>query len=183
MPSGRMSSPSVNHDTERVVNSLRRVVLALRTWAQETEGTSGLSGAQVFVLEKLAEEPGQSLTRVAERTMTSKAAVSVVIGKLVERGLVRRKPSSVDGRSVVLDITTAGGRALKEAPGSPAGHVVAALRRLPRAELAELARLFERLVGALGIAALEPRMMFEGKVADAPAERRRRRTPVSKGQS
>ena len=178
MPSGRASGASVANDTLAAMNSLRRIVLALRSWAREAEGTSGVSGAQVFVLEKLAEEPGQSLTRLAEMTVTSKAAVSVVVSKLVDRGLVRRKASNVDGRSVVLDLTAAGRRALEGAPESPAGHVTAALRRLPRAELAEISRLLERLVGELGIAAIEPRLMFDNETGDVPSEARRRRTPA-----
>jgi DNA-binding MarR family transcriptional regulator len=183
MASARVSGPSAINYTETVMNSLRRVVLALRVWAREAEGKSGVSGAQVFVLEKLAEEPGQSVTRLAESTLTSKPAVSVVVSKLVERGLVRRKPSSSDGRSVVLDITAAGRRALEGAPESPAGRVVAALRRLPRAELAEMARLLEHLVGELGIAAMEPRMMFDNETGDAPEEPRRRRTPAGTRES
>jgi DNA-binding MarR family transcriptional regulator len=183
MPSGRTSGPSVVNDIEMAMNSLRRIVLALRVWAREAEGKSGVSGAQVFVLERLAEEPGQSVTSLAERTLTSKAAVSVVVSKLVERGLVRRKPSSVDGRSVILDITAAGRRALDGAPESPAGHVIAALRRLPRSELGEITRLLERLVGELGIAAMEPRLMFDNESGDVPEASRRRRTPAGTRQS
>jgi len=176
---GRTASPSAINHSVTVMDSLRRIVLALRVWAREAEGRSGVSGAQVFVLENLATEPGQSVTRLAERTLTSKAAVSVVVSKLVDKGLVRRKPSNVDGRSVVLDLTAAGRRALDGSPESPAGHVVAALKRLPKAELAELSRLMEDLVAELGIAAMEPRMMFEGgETGEPPAERSRRKSPV-----
>ena len=117
------------------------------------------------------------MTRLAEQTLTSLPAVSVVVSRLVERGLVRRKPSTRDGRSVVLDIAPAGKRALEGAPESPASRVVAALRRLPRGELLELSRHLERLVDELGISALEPQMLFEKDTGDAPVERRRR-TPV-----
>src|SRR5258706_11698058 len=110
MPSGRTSGASGHRPAEAVMNSLRRIVLALRVWAREAEGRSGVSGSQVFVLERLAAGRAQSLTRLAEQTLTSLPAVSVVVSRLVDRGLVRRKPSASDGRSVVLDIAPAGKR-------------------------------------------------------------------------
>ena len=183
MPSGRASGPIVLHDAEVVMNSLRRVLVGLRTWAGDAESRAGISGAQVFVLEKIAEAPGQSLTALAERTLTSKAAVSVVVSKLVERGLVRRQPSREDGRSVELDLTAAGRRMLLTTPESPAGHVVAAMKRLPRADLAELARLMEGLVAELGIAGVEPKLMFEGEAGEAQASSARRRTPAARRSS
>ena len=160
------------HDAEAVMNALRRTVLALRVWAQEAEGTTGISGAQVFVLERLAQEPGQSLTRLAERTLTSKAAVSVVVGRLVDKGLVRRKDSPTDGRSVQLDLTPAGKKALERSSESPASRAIAALKRMPPQELAMFARLFERFTEEMGIGGLEPKLLFDTETGEKLAMKR-----------
>jgi DNA-binding MarR family transcriptional regulator len=155
-------------DVASVLNSLRRVVRAFRAMAQLAEEVLGVSGAQHFVLQKLADAPALSLNDLAARTMTHKSSVSVVVSRLVERGFVERSRSSADGRGIVLTLTPAGRRALLRAPESAQTRLVAALGRLPRRDLAAFARLFERFSDELGVAALEPTMLFE----DEPGGRR-----------
>ena len=144
-----------------VLNSLRRVVRAFRAMAQTAEDVLGISGAQHFVLQKLADAPALSLNDLAARTLTHKSSVSVVVSRLVDRGLVRRQRSSADGRSVVLTLTPGGRRALERAPDSAQNRMLAALRRFPPAQLARFAGLFERFTAELGVAGLEPLMLFE----------------------
>ena len=144
-----------------VLNSLRRTVRAFRAAAQAAEEVVGVSGAQHFVLQKLADAPALSLNDLAARTLTHKSSVSVVVSRLVARGFVRRRRSSADGRSVVLTLTPAGRRALQRAPDSAQNRMLAALRRFPPAQLASFASLFERFTDELGVASLEPLMLFE----------------------
>ncbi len=162
--SGREAGP----DVELVLNSLRRVVRAFRAMAQVAEDVLGITGAQHFVLLKLAEAPALSLNDLAARTMTHKSSVSVVVSRLVDRGLVRRDRSSADGRGIVLTLSAAGRRALARAPEPAQTRLVAALHRMSRHDLAAFARLFERFTEELGVRALEPTMLFE----DEPLSRR-----------
>jgi DNA-binding MarR family transcriptional regulator len=155
-----------------VLNSLRRVVRAFRAVAQVAQDVIGISGAQHFVLERLAEAPALSLNDLAARTMTHKSSVSVVVKRLVERGFVRRRRSSADRRSIVLTLTPAGRRAIERAPDSAQTRLIAALHRLPRRELAAFAGLFERFTDELGVGTLEPLMLFE----DESGGRRRTRS-------
>ncbi len=157
---------SAQADSESALNSMRRVFHALRAWAQEAETGSGISGAQLFVLQQLGHASAPSLKSLAQRTLTSTAAVSVVVSRLVGRGLVRRQASRLDGRRVVLTLTAAGRSVLSRAPEAPQLRVLSALRRMPRRELAAFARQFERFVDELGIGTLEPRMLFEGTNGD-----------------
>jgi DNA-binding MarR family transcriptional regulator len=144
-----------------VLNSLRRVVRAFRAVAQVAEDVIGISGAQHFVLQKLAEAPALSLNDLAARTMTHKSSVSVVVSRLVDRGFVRRRRSSADARGIVLTLTPAGRRALARTPQSGQARMMVALRRLPPEQLRRFARLFERFTDALGVRTLEPAMLFE----------------------
>jgi MarR family transcriptional regulator, lower aerobic nicotinate degradation pathway regulator len=148
-------------DARAVLNALRRTIRAFRAAAQAAEETLGVSGAQHFVLEKLADAPSLSLNDLAARTMTHKSSVSVVVTRLVERGLVRRRRSTADGRSIVVTLTPAGERALARAPESAQSRMVAALRRLPTGDLSQFAGLFERFTDELGVGTLEPVMIFE----------------------
>ncbi len=161
-----------------VLNSLRRTVRALRAAAQAAEDVLGVSGAQHFVLEKLADAPALSLNDLAARTMTHKSSVSVVVSRLVERGLVRRRRSSADGRSIVVTLSPAGRRALERAPESGQARMLRALERLTPGQLAQFASLFERFTDELGVGALEPLMLFE---EDGRAGHGRGHSPHSRG--
>lgn len=162
-----------------VVNSLRRVVRAFRAMAQVAQDVLGISGAQHFVLQRLAEAPALSLNDLAARTMTHKSSVSVVVKRLVDRGYVRRRPSSADGRGIVLTLTAAGRRAVAGAPQSAQTRMISALRRFPPRDLDAFARLFARFTDELGAGGLEPAMLFEdepGGRRDGPPARVRRKS-------
>ena len=146
---------------QSVLNSLRRTVRAFRTAAQAAEQDLGVTGAQHFVLEKLADAPAASLNELAARTMTHKSSVSVAVSRLVTLGLVRRRPSPTDGRSIVLTLTAAGQRVLHRAPESAQSRLQSALRRFPADQLIRFAGLFERLTEELGAGDVAPLMMFE----------------------
>ncbi|HVO36307.1 MAG TPA: MarR family transcriptional regulator [Gemmatimonadales bacterium] len=164
-----------------VLNSLRRVVRVFRAMAQAAEEVLGISGAQHFVLQKLADAPALSLNDLAARTMTHKSSVSVVVKRLVDRGLVRRQRSAADGRGIVLTLTPAGRRALERAPQPAQTRMIAALRRFPRRDLEAFAGLFRRFTDELGVGTLEPTMLFEdegGTRRGGPPGRVRRRTTI-----
>src|SRR5579885_2556290 len=77
-------------DSFLVVDALRRLVRELRDSARLAQGRTAITGAQLFVLRALAAEPGLSINELAERTMTHQSSVSVVVSRLVARGLVTR---------------------------------------------------------------------------------------------
>jgi DNA-binding MarR family transcriptional regulator len=163
-----------------VLNSLRRTVRAFRAAAQTAEDVLGVSGAQHFVLQRLAEAPALSLNELAARTLTHKSSVSVVVSRLVARGFVRRRRSSADGRGIVLTLTPAGRRALELVPDSAQTRMLIALQRFPREQLAQFASLFERFTGELGVASLEPLMLFEEEGVRRNGAKGARRAPGAK---
>ncbi len=163
-PVSRPAERTVARQVESVLNALRRTVRNFRAAAMTAEKTLGISGAQHFVLEKLADSPALSLNELAARTLTHKSSVSVVVSRLVLRGFVRREPSSADRRGIVLTLTAAGRRALGSAPDSAQSRLIRALRRFPQADLAAFSALFDRLTRELGVRELEPRMIFEDEL-------------------
>lgn len=179
MGRGRERGASSAAEVASVVNSLRRVVRAFRAMAQAAEDVLGISGAQHFVLQKLADAPALSLNDLAARTMTHKSSVSVVVKRLVDRGLVRRQRSTADGRGIVLTLTPAGRRAMERAPEPAQTRMIAALRRFPRRDLENFAELFRRFTDELGVGTLEPTMLFEDEGSGrrgGPPRRVRRKT-------
>ncbi len=156
-----------------VLDSLRRVVRSFRAAGQATERSLGISGAQHYVMERLAEGPAASLNELAARTLTHKSSVSVVVSRLVERGFVQRTASAADGRRRLLALTPAGRRALAKAPGSAQTRMIQALTRLPEEDLMRFAAMFARVTAELGAHRLAPSMMFEHEGVAAPRPRRR----------
>jgi DNA-binding MarR family transcriptional regulator len=88
--------PSVGNEQaiERSMNAVRSIVRALRINTRAIESQMGISLAQLFVLQQLADRPANSLNELAERTATHQSSVSVVVRRLVDNGYVSRTTSA-----------------------------------------------------------------------------------------
>jgi len=153
--------PAARDDVRSILDGIRHVVRVLRLSARAAERRVGVSGAQLYVLHQLAERPATSLNALAARTHTHQSSVSVVVARLVRRGLVERRVSVADRRRIELALTAAGRRLVRRAPGAAQERLVVAQGRLPAAERAGLATGLSRLVRSLGVARQTPGMFFE----------------------
>ena len=97
-PGAATGEPSVLRDpaTRAVLDSIRRIVRALRESSRKTERSVGLGAAQLFVLQRLAGAPPLSINELADRTLTHQSSVSVVVSRLVRAGLVARTRAAAD---------------------------------------------------------------------------------------
>jgi DNA-binding MarR family transcriptional regulator len=168
----RRGRPGQAEDVRTVMDALRRLVRALRLSARAAEKTVGISGAQLFVLQELAAAPADSLGALAARTHTDQSSVSVVVRRLVERGLVARRSAPADARRVELALTTPGRAVLRRAPEPVQKRLVAALARLSPPRRRVLARTLAEIADAAVPDAKRPGMFFED---DATRRGRRRR--------
>ncbi len=141
-----MYSPST-----RALIALRRIVRAIDLSARELERSAGLTPAQRFVLEQLSDGPLPTLNALAERTHTTQPTVSVVVARLVRRGLIARRPDPADGRRTSLHLTPAGRRLLRRTELPAPVHLSAGLQRLAPAERRRLAAALEAWVDAAGL--------------------------------
>jgi len=151
-----------SRDARTVLDAIRRIVRLLRQSASDAERRTGLSAAQLFVLQQLR-AAGGALTPsdLAERTLTHQSSVSVVVKRLVESGLVSRARSVRDRRRVELSLTPAGRAAARRAPELAQERLISAVDLLPLARRSGLASGLLQLVGQLGIAEAAPPMFFE----------------------
>jgi len=154
------SNTSRANDAQEALDSLRRIVRALREAARLSERRFGLSGAQLFVLHKLAGASPISLNELARLTHTHQSSVSTVVTRLVEQRLVRRVRSERDARMLQLTLTPAGARLVKRAPDPPADRLIEAIESLPSRQQKALAAALKRVAKAIG-AAGKPIMFFE----------------------
>jgi len=152
----------------RAVDALRRIIQALRLSSSVVHGRVGITGAQLFVLQQLAEYPGASLRELAGRTLTDQSSVSVVVSRLVESGHVARRTAAADARRTELSLTDKGRALLRRAPQPAQIRLVAALRGVPAAQLRVTSSVLDRVASALYPASQSPPMFFE----PPPARRR-----------
>jgi len=165
---GNKSSDGVR----QILDSLRRIVQSLRVSARAAEANLGLSGAQLFVLQKLSEESGLSVNDLAERTLTHQSSVSVVAARLVDKGLCSRERSAKDARRLELSITPAGRAALRRSPLAAQEKLIEGISRLKERDRAQLASLLDQLTDLSGIAREPARMFFDN---DSPASNKGKR--------
>jgi DNA-binding MarR family transcriptional regulator len=158
-------------DTRVVLDAVRRIVQALHESSRWAETRLGLSGAQLFVLQKLADSPCLSLNELAERTHTHQSSVSTVVTRLVERGLVVRGPGESDARRVELRLAPEGRRLIRRAPNLPQQRLIEGIERLAPSRRHALAASLDALSSAMAVNDREAVMFFD------EAKRRRRRSP------
>lgn len=63
---------------------------------------------EVHLLTQIEENPGTTVTKQAEYWMRTKGAISQTLSKLIERGLVYKKPADYDAKTMLLYPTEAG---------------------------------------------------------------------------
>jgi DNA-binding MarR family transcriptional regulator len=156
------SQESAEHAAvERSMNAVRSIVRALRINTRAIELKMGISLAQLFVLQQLAERAADSLNELAERTATHQSSVSVVVRRLVERGYVSRSPSSTDKRRIEIAVTDTGRALLHDAPITIQTQLVAAARRMPVEDQRSMADLLERWLREAKVDFATPPMIGE----------------------
>jgi len=113
---------------------------------------------------------GTTITTLAERTGTSRQAVSQLAHAIERAGLVERVPNPDDGRSVVIRHTAAGRRILLDAIEVMEEIEGEYARDIGPRRLAELKRLLTAL-----LAAIDPAGKLAGASGEPPATQSRNR--------
>jgi DNA-binding MarR family transcriptional regulator len=122
----------------RFIRLNRRVTAAM---AGELRGL-GLSIPQFDALSTLTEREGMTQQDLAARLYVTKGNVSGLIDRLVEAGLVERRPIPGDRRSHALYLTAAGAYLATRGIVAQKAYVARTLGQLPAQDIAD----FERLV-------------------------------------
>jgi DNA-binding MarR family transcriptional regulator len=151
-------------DVAAAIDAMRRIMRALRRAARQTQVSTGMSAAQLFVLRALENGDPASLSELAERTMTDRTSVAAVLTRLVAASLVTREVADEDRRRAAITITRSGRAALKHAPQAPTALLVAGLEGLSRAEQGAIAQNLTALSRSMGLEQEAAGMLFEDEV-------------------
>ena len=128
-----------------VLEQFRIIVKSIRRHYQDVERRAGLTGAQLWALAQVADNPGSKVGELARALAIHQSTASNLLRRLEALELVARERQSHDQRQVKLFATRKGIQLLKAAPRPLIGVLQQALSELPVARLhalhAELARV------------------------------------------
>ncbi len=124
------------------------LIVHLARLAQSGAGEGALTPAQWTALRFFARANSHSRTPSAFSAFhaTTRGTASQTVKSLVERGLLARQRSELDGRSIRFDLTEAGRRALRRDPLQALSRL---LDGLPEAGRAQFLETLQRLAGGL----------------------------------
>ncbi len=98
-------------DNKHFLATIRQLALCYQAFdrfsTKQLQG-SGLSHRQFDIIATLGNTPGMSPKELGERTLITKGTLTGVINRLVDKNLVQRIPSPLDGRSQIIQLTPAG---------------------------------------------------------------------------
>jgi DNA-binding MarR family transcriptional regulator len=177
--SWRLSRPELDVDPIAITARLARLQAVLSPRLEAVFARFELRGADFAViatLTRLADE------RVSQRRLTSElglaaGTVSLRIDRLVQRGLVERKPDPDDGRGAVVSLTDRGRKLFEACAPEHLANAREVLAGLSDEDRDELGRLLGKLLDTLEDRDVDDRLAPElGLVVDsAPLALRQRR--------
>ncbi|MGH0029643.1 MAG: MarR family winged helix-turn-helix transcriptional regulator [Myxococcota bacterium] len=183
-----MSTPELLED--EIVSALRRIVRAIDLHSRRMVDECGLTGPQIVVLREASRLSGSSISALARAANLGQPTVSGILDRLEAQGLVRRKRSKEDRRSVFVAVTPKGARVLKNAPSLLQDRFRSELSRLEEWERTQILALLQRLGSMMDAEAIDAAPMLEtgtltsprkGAEEGEPAREADDRTPSRRG--
>jgi DNA-binding MarR family transcriptional regulator len=132
-----------------VLGSFRIVFKSIRRHYQSVERRAGISGAQLWALAQVAENPGLLVGDLARALAVHQSTASNLLRDLESSALLMRRRLREDQRSVRLFATSKGRSVLKRAPRPFIGVLQQALSDLPAGNLDALHSQLNRLIAAM----------------------------------
>jgi len=105
---------STSSGANELAHQLRLTVLRLARRVRAERADDAMSDGRLSVLSLLANQGAQTLGSLAESERVTPPSMNRTINALVESGLVTRVADASDGRKVVIDLSEAGRRLVRE---------------------------------------------------------------------
>jgi DNA-binding MarR family transcriptional regulator len=138
----------------------RIIIRAAQRHSAAIQKQCGVSGAQLWILQEIAEAPGLRVGELAARMAIHQTTTSNLLDALEKRGYLKKSRDEADQRVVNLLLTPSGSRILRKAPSPARGLLPEALAKVDpkkRAQLdAGLQALLDVIEGADSGAGAQP---------------------------
>jgi DNA-binding MarR family transcriptional regulator len=140
---------NLGHRLDESLIALRRILRATELYARDLAQAAGVTPAQLRVMQIVDEKNTATPKMLATQMGVSQATVTVLVDKLVARGVVDRVPSELDRRQINVVMTDLGKKALEEAPDALQKRYERAFVELADWEQAQLVSSLERVADML----------------------------------
>jgi DNA-binding MarR family transcriptional regulator len=134
-----------------VLGKFREVFRAAKLHFAAVHKVLGISGAQLWALWELHEQPGLRVSELTAKMSLQQSTVSNLVERLSSAGFVRRGQDSTDQRVVRLHLTAAGKKIVARAPKPARGVLPDALEKLDTLALKKLNTNLETLLKAMRV--------------------------------
>lgn len=132
-----------------VLGQFRMVIKSIRRHYAEVQRRSELSGAHLWALAHIAQNPGARVGDVARALAIHPSTASNLTRSLVSKRLIVQKRHGRDRRAVELFLEGKGTRALEHAPRPLIGVLQQGLADLPERSIDALHRYLEELIAVM----------------------------------
>ena len=123
---------------KEVLKHFREIYIQAKSELKDSVKKTGLSGSQLWIMQQIYNFNGISNSELAKNLTLHVSTCSILVNKLIKKGLVEKTRSSTDERKIVLTITSKGKQLMAKAPKSPEGAIPSTLKKLNIEELEEL---------------------------------------------
>ena len=129
---------------KEVLKHFREIYIQAKSELKDNVKKTGLSGSQLWIMQQIYNFNGISNSELAKNLTLHVSTCSILVNKLIKKGLVEKTRSSTDERKIVLTITSKGKQLMAKAPKSPEGAIPSALKKLSIEELEELNKVLTK---------------------------------------
>lgn len=144
-----MTDSQLNELAFEVLGQFRSIFGSAKNHFRRIEEQCGISGSQLWILKEVIECPDIGITELSKKLSTHQTTCSLLVEKLVKRGLITKERSQEDQRRVGLKGTDEGETVLARAPGPVEGIVPSALRAMDMKSLVVLNQSLTGLISLL----------------------------------
>lgn len=134
-----------------MLGQFRMVIKSIRRHYLQVERRSEISGAHLWALAHIAENPGERVGDVARALAIHPSTASNLVRRLALRAMIAPKRKGKDRRAVQLYAAKKGLAALKRAPKPLIGVLQQALADLPAGSVDALHHHLEELISVMKI--------------------------------
>ena len=103
--------------TKQIIFSIRRLIQASELYTKELNKKYQVSAAQLNCIVTLYEYGALPPSKIAKHMMVKSSTVTGVVDRLENKGLAERMRTSPDRRVITIQLTEAGKKLAKNAPG------------------------------------------------------------------
>ena len=129
---------------KEVLKHFREIYIQAKSELKDNVKKTGLSGSQLWIMQQIYNFNGISNSELAKNLTLHVSTCSILVNKLIKKGLVEKTRSSTDERKIVLTITSKGKQLMAKAPKSPEGAIPSVLKKLSIEELEELNKVLTK---------------------------------------